>query len=49
MRISGSARHDGTLGGPIRLGQRLAFASQAWLLACVSLHAQDLLMQGRKR
>ena len=42
MRVSGSARHNGTLGALIRLEQRLAFAWQAWLLACISLHAQDL-------
>jgi hypothetical protein len=40
MRSSGSARHNGALAAPIRLGQRLAFA--CWLLACTSLNAEEL-------
>ena len=42
MRVSGLARHNGALAVPIRLGQPLFVACQAWLLACIGLQAQDL-------
>ncbi len=42
MGLSSSARHDGAMALPIRLGQPLVAACQVWLLACIGLQAQEL-------